>query len=95
MKVRLSTIALLIIFFLPPLVGIIENRLDPNTATALGVPLLAMLGLGAGLIATLVFSLVGRYWPVWKPTLTVAGTAFVISAVLVLIADRGWISIVS
>lgn len=95
MKVRLSTVALLIIYFLPPLVGIIENRLDPNAATALGVPLLAMLGLGAGFIATVVFSLVGRYWPVWKPTLSVACTAIVISAALVLIAERGWISIVS
>lgn len=91
---RLSTIGLALIYFIPPIIGIIGNRLDPNAGTALGVPFLAMIGLIAGMVATLIFGLLGRRWSVWKPSLPAAGTVLVMSAALVLIADRGWLSVV-
>lgn len=94
MRNRVSTIVLVLIYLMPPIAGMISNRLDPNAATALGVAYLAFGGLILGSLSTAITVLISLFWKPIKPNYAVIGLTFLVSLGLFFVADRGWLSVV-
>jgi len=92
MKLNVSTIIVVLAYVVPALFGIVDNQLNPNFGTALGVSYTILIGLILGSICAGVAALAGLRWASVKPNYLIAGCAFVLMLILFFIADNGWLS---
>ena len=90
----ISTILIVAVFLGPPILALIANRLDPNIATALGVPYASLLGLALGALFTLSIFLISKRWPNIQPHYGVVAAGCLLALLLFPLADRGLISVI-
>ena len=89
----LCTCVILAALWMPPALAIVHNRFKPDISTALGVPYAFLAGLLLALVLTIVLALLGRRWPAVRPSYLVIAGAGIASIALLLMAERGLLSI--
>ncbi len=91
----ISTIAIGVVLWGPPLAAIIANRTDPDIATALGVPYAFVAGLLAGSVTTAGIALAAQRWHDIRPYYWLVAIMMVAAVLLFTLANRGSLSVVS